>query len=258
VSQSPPKPDPARGWIFVEKLLAEEELARLDKLTDQELEAELDAEGPPPARVPSAEELLAKARARAAARKQDPSAFDPRSVVPRRGGGDVARAPASGEVAHAPASGSGEIAHAPASGEGAETPPRGQVLRLPRRHVGAWTWSLAAGFALVIGFTGFAKREVVIGFFKGAGGHGDHVIPGPSASAPGPTPEQLAAAVRSDAARACAREDWSECDERLEDARKLDPAGDVAPDVVRMRRDIYEAMHHPPDELEAKPRRPKK
>ena len=67
---TPEKPhDPARGWMFVEKLLAEEaeeEVERVAKLTDEALDAEIRERGGDPERVPTAEHYLAKAKARAA------------------------------------------------------------------------------------------------------------------------------------------------------------------------------------------------
>jgi hypothetical protein len=63
---TPGKPDPARGWQFVEKLLAEEEIARIEKMSPDEVEREMRAEGLDPSRVPSTEELVAGAEARAA------------------------------------------------------------------------------------------------------------------------------------------------------------------------------------------------
>jgi hypothetical protein len=63
---TPSKPDPARGWQFVEKLLVEEELAELEKMSVDEVESELRARGLDPSRVSSAEELVAGAQARAA------------------------------------------------------------------------------------------------------------------------------------------------------------------------------------------------
>jgi hypothetical protein len=54
------KPDPARGWQYAMKLLAEEELERLDKMSDEEVADEMRAEGLDPTRVPSVETLLAK------------------------------------------------------------------------------------------------------------------------------------------------------------------------------------------------------
>jgi hypothetical protein len=60
---TPNKPDPARAWLFVQKLLDEEEIERIDKLSEEELDRELRAQGIEPSRLPSAEELLAKATA---------------------------------------------------------------------------------------------------------------------------------------------------------------------------------------------------
>ena len=59
----PGKPDPARGWRFVEKLLAEEGLERLDKASDEEVERQMRAQGVQSSRVPRSEELLEKAAA---------------------------------------------------------------------------------------------------------------------------------------------------------------------------------------------------
>jgi hypothetical protein len=54
------KPDPARGWQCAMKLLAEEELERLDKMSDEDVATEMRAEGLDPTRVPSVEKLLVK------------------------------------------------------------------------------------------------------------------------------------------------------------------------------------------------------
>ena len=59
------KPDPARGWQFVEKLLADEKVERLDQASDEEVERQMHAQGVQSSRVPSAEELVEKAAARA-------------------------------------------------------------------------------------------------------------------------------------------------------------------------------------------------
>jgi hypothetical protein len=65
---TPEKPDPARAWLFVEKLLADDDPERLDKASDEEVERQMREQGVQVSRVPSAEELLAKAAARAAKR----------------------------------------------------------------------------------------------------------------------------------------------------------------------------------------------
>jgi hypothetical protein len=59
---TPDKPDLVRGWLFVEKLLAEEELERIENMSEEELDRELRNLG---VRVPSVEELVAGAEARA-------------------------------------------------------------------------------------------------------------------------------------------------------------------------------------------------
>jgi hypothetical protein len=63
VSTPPPKSDPAvAAWLFAEKLLEEEDDARLAKLTDEELRAELEAHaGPEPKRPWTLDEALAAA-----------------------------------------------------------------------------------------------------------------------------------------------------------------------------------------------------
>jgi hypothetical protein len=59
------KPDPARAWKYVDDLLADEELERLEKMSPEEVDGELRAVGVDPASIPSAEELFAKAEKRA-------------------------------------------------------------------------------------------------------------------------------------------------------------------------------------------------
>jgi hypothetical protein len=66
---TPEKPDPVDAWKYVDKLLADEELERLDKRNAEEVQQELRAEGVDPAHIASPEELLAKAEARAARTK---------------------------------------------------------------------------------------------------------------------------------------------------------------------------------------------
>lgn len=67
----PEKPDLARGLMFVEKLLREEDLERLDKTSDEEVEHQLRAAGIDPEDVPTADELLARAAARARKRRDE-------------------------------------------------------------------------------------------------------------------------------------------------------------------------------------------
>jgi hypothetical protein len=65
VSEGSDAVDPALGWAYVEALLLEDEVARLDGLDEKELDGELGTVGIDPARVPSTETLLAKVEERA-------------------------------------------------------------------------------------------------------------------------------------------------------------------------------------------------
>jgi hypothetical protein len=60
--------DPARGWRFVEKLLAEDP-ERLDRASDESVERQMREQRVQPTRILSAEELVAKAGERAAKRR---------------------------------------------------------------------------------------------------------------------------------------------------------------------------------------------
>src|SRR5580698_6745368 len=60
---TPDKDDPARGWLFVDKLRVDDEVQRLEGMSDDEVRAEM---GIDEAQIPSAEKLMAKAHAREA------------------------------------------------------------------------------------------------------------------------------------------------------------------------------------------------
>lgn len=66
------KMDPARAWMHVDEMLDDEEIARIDGLSEAELDEELRQRGIDPDRVPTAEHLLARAEERAAARRVVP------------------------------------------------------------------------------------------------------------------------------------------------------------------------------------------
>ena len=59
------KPDLARGWLFVEKLLAEDDLERLAQASDEEVERQMNALGIDVTGRPTAAELIARVEARA-------------------------------------------------------------------------------------------------------------------------------------------------------------------------------------------------
>jgi hypothetical protein len=61
------KIDHARAWLFAERLLLDDEVARLEAMSEEELDAQLRADGIDPGGVPSLETLLARAGALAKA-----------------------------------------------------------------------------------------------------------------------------------------------------------------------------------------------
>ena len=63
------KPDTARGWQFVEKLLADDDIERLDQASDEEVERQMQAQGVQATGIPSAEELIAQVAKRAGKRQ---------------------------------------------------------------------------------------------------------------------------------------------------------------------------------------------
>jgi hypothetical protein len=105
------------------------------------------------------------------------------------------------------------------------------------RRVSPVLWLLAAAFALVLG-AGIANRDAVVAFFKGPARTHE---PSP-APAREPTPAEEAEVVRGDAERACAQSDWATCGANLDEAAKLDPAGESQPGVQQMRKRIIDGL----------------
>jgi hypothetical protein len=59
---------------------------------------------------------------------------------------------------------------------------------------------------------------------------------------PGPSDHELAEAQRGDAEANCARKDWVACKASLDDAARLDPAGESEPRVQKARQAIASGM----------------
>ena len=190
---APDRPDPARAWRYVENLLAEEELERLDKLGDRELEGEMRAAGLDPARVPSAEELLARAEERPRARRAGSAGKEGAKVsaVPER----TARAP--------------------------------RVL-----------WLVAAALGAAIVALAIERREVLAWLRH------DTPAIGPDRWSPEtvPSPQERAAKLRDEAVAACGNALWGLCEEKLDEARTLDPAGEGEARVEKARREIEDTI----------------
>jgi hypothetical protein len=206
------KPDAARGWSYVEDLLAADEAERIEKLSDSELRAEMRSEGIDPARVPSAEELLARVAARAARRAAD-----------------GIRAPESRRVAPA-------MPFSPPE----ESNPTHVAQAVPLepvtpRRTPRLVWLLAAALALGVGLVAFAEGPAIMAYFERP-----QVTPD-NERVPSPTPHELAEKLRNDAVGHCAVASWASCKDKLDEAARLDPAGDSEPGVQQLRASIDEA-----------------
>ena len=218
---TPDKPDHARGWLYVEKLLDEDyvdeaEEERIKGLTDEQVRAEIrdgstdDESVPGPAW--SADDFLARAEALAAKEQQlvvpaVPAAnATPAALVPTTPDAPVPATKAS------PAPPPPELA----------TPPEKLAPVVPIHRWRITALLAAACFALFL----FVKFNQ------------------PDAARP-PTNHDLAEAQRDAAEASCALKDWVACKASLDDARRLDPAGESEPRVQKARQDIAAGMATP-------------
>jgi hypothetical protein len=211
------KLDPARVWTLAEDLLAADEAARIEKLRDDELHAEMRREGMDPARVPSAEEMLARVEARAARRAAVGS-----------------RVPESRRVAPAMPFSPPEESGPTRVAQAVPFEPVRLAPRTPRRAPRV-VWLLAAALALGIVVIAVARAPAIIAYFRGP-----EITPDNERYVP-PTPHELAEKLRNDAMGHCAVASWASCKDKLDEAARLDPAGDSEPDVLRARAAIDEA-----------------
>ncbi len=99
-------------------------------------------------------------------------------------------------------------------------------------------WLMAAGFSVAIGGLAVVKRDAIVAFFRDDTNHQD------DKSSPRQR-ETRAAAARTEAQAACARDAFDECEARLDEARGLDPAGEDKPEIASLRQRISKA-HAPP------------
>jgi hypothetical protein len=173
------KPDLARGWLRAEKLL-EQEADRLATISDEDFEREMDAL-PDPARVPTAEELLARGAARAEERLEGTAGTSGAKVT---------------------------------------------ALPVRSRTASRMVWLVAAALgALVIAVVVLVLRR------------DDVALPY------GQTQQQRADELREGAYAACDKGQWRACEDQLDDAKKLDPAGDAAPRVQAARAAAIQGLH---------------
>ncbi len=65
----------------------------------------------------------------------------------------------------------------------------------------------------------------------------------PSANAAARPPQSRASELRNEAFDACGRGHWAECEQKLDEAKALEPEGERDPDVQHARRMASEALH---------------
>jgi hypothetical protein len=203
------RPDPAEAWLIAERLLADEELDRLDAMSDEEMMAELRAEGRDEAWIPSAASLMAGAEKHLA--KQAEQA----ELSPLVGPADAA-------------------------------PRTVSMIRATESSRAMWL-AAAAAVLLVVGGAAFVERGAIVAWIKGP--PAPVPIEPDREVAPPPTPRELAEKARDEAERACATGLWGRCYTRLNQARELDPAGESEPRVVGLRKAIVDGTTRrpPPD-----------
>jgi hypothetical protein len=109
---------------------------------------------------------------------------------------------------------------------GSDIPRSRVVVALPRGvRRGAWrrpaVWTAAAAAAATIGVFVATNAPEIVG--KGNGAHVDH---------------DRAESLRQEATKACALSLWTTCAAQLDEARKLDPAGESEPSVKKLREEL--------------------
>ncbi|HEY8090359.1 MAG TPA: hypothetical protein VIF09_21005 [Polyangiaceae bacterium] len=264
---APEKADRARGWEYVEDRLAAGELERLEKLSDAELDAELEAAGLDVKALPTAAELVAlgaeRARRPDAARgwkhvekllAQDEAGEARDDEAYRK---EVERLEAMGDEAlDAELRGAGlDVGGLPTGAEivakGAEARAKVVPLAPPRRASRAVSYAAAAA-VILLAFFAFRNRRAVVAWWNGEPIRpDDQWLPWK----PGPTPHERAEALRDRAVGACYTQQWRECRAWLDDAKALDPDGEGETRVVEARRAMERAEQpdaQPPDKPEQK------
>jgi hypothetical protein len=187
-------------WEVVENMMAEAEAERVEALSDEELEGELRAVGIDPATIPTVEELLERGKARAAERA--------------KGQGNAALREPLPQNVRALRSATGRA-------------------RLRQR---LWIGAIAAAFLVAFGSIGFIERDAIVAIFT-------KPPVTPREIKPDDVEEQRRTAARKErdqAEKACAGELWGRCQNELDDAAGLDPAGESEARVQRMRKAIVD------------------
>jgi hypothetical protein len=106
-------------------------------------------------------------------------------------------------------------------------------------------WLLAAALAMVAAVA-FVERDAIVARFNPQPVLVEPVPSTEKVLTPAPTPQQVALGVRHDAWLACKQVNLDVCESKLDEARKLDPAGENTQAVDAMRRFIAQKRLSPP------------
>lgn len=200
--------DPARGWAAALDLLAQDEIERLERLSEEEATAAAKARG---VRIPTAEEMLSRAAQRAAERSKDQA-------------GHSDRAPTSDERPSVP-----PLAR---SVEAADAGPT-SLRRRGRRAALGWGLAMAAGVALAAAVLAARMNAPKLADTEDAG-------------ATPVSARERAEVLRTQAVAACRDLVFDTCEAKLDEARALDPQGESEARVAAARRAIDESRAPPP------------
>ena len=96
--------------------------------------------------------------------------------------------------------------------------------------------------AVVLGLVLFVKRHEVVAWLKG---ELPTLGPDPSKTHKDAPPTALARQLRKETQTACNLGQWGTCEDTLDEAEQLDPAGEAEGDVQALRADIDEWTHLP-------------
>jgi hypothetical protein len=228
------RPDHARGWRFAQELLDEDVFARIDAMSDEDVDGELRAGGVDPDRVPSAEAFLARAdalAARAAAAPADHArgwAFAEKLLAE-----DGEKKPATPDD---PRPAEWYLERAAELGRQKETPTKASMAieRTPRRR--RTMWAVAAVPAALVSIFAVMNGGAIAAIVRGQPVQPTDTWfpwrPSPS------TPQQKAAILRAEALAACGNQDFQGCEALLDQAAQMDPEGEHAKSVVQAREAI--------------------
>lgn len=129
---------------------------------------------------------------------------------------------------------------------------RQRVSRMRRFMKERWLAEIAAA-ALVVTLLGFALWRFVLAPRPDIAKETPEESPPPKKGPPiAPSPLERAAELRRAATESCAKRDDVGCEQALDEAKRLDPAGEASPEVKRLR-DELAARKAPPQSSSAAP-----